>query len=71
MITEVFAPKARREAEALGMNALPLVIIPHPVGQLSKQQMRDITDANMDEILLALVGDAATLTAKYTRARPA
>lgn len=53
------------------MNALPLVIIPHPVGQLSKQQMRDITDANMDEILLALVGDAATLTAKYTRARPA
>ena len=71
MITEVFGAKARREAEALGMDALPLVIIPHPVGQLSKQQMRDITDENLEEILFALSGDVAKLVERYTRPRNA
>lgn len=53
------------------MDALPLVIIPHPVGQLSKQQMRDITDEHLDEILFALSGDLATLVKRYTRPRNA
>jgi hypothetical protein len=69
VITEVFAAKARREAEALGMDALPLVIIPHPVGQLSKQVMREITDRYLEEILFALSGDVASLVQRYTRQR--
>ena len=51
MITEVFAFKARKEAEANGMAALPLVIIPHPVGQLPSDQVQAIADAALDEIL--------------------
>ena len=51
------------------MDALPLVIIPHPVGQLSKQVMREITDRHLEEILFALSGDVASLVQRYTRQR--
>lgn len=69
VVTEVFAGKARREAEALGMDALPILVIPHPVGQLSRDQMRAITDQHLDDILACLSSPASELTLRFTRRR--
>ena len=73
VITDVFAFKTRKEAEVLEMAALPLVILPHPVGQLPADRMRDITDQHLAEIRFALTGADADLVAWYrerTRSEP-
>ncbi len=54
MVSEAFAFKARHEAEAKGWASLPILVIPHPVGQLPADQVRAIADASYDEILMAL-----------------
>ncbi len=65
MITEVFAFKARKEAEANGMAALPIVIIPHPVGQLPSDEVRAIADTALDEILDGVLRSRETLASRY------
>ena len=65
VMTEVFAFKTRKEAEVLEMSALPLVIIPHPVGQLSHEEMVRITDENFAEFEFALTGDVDEIAARY------
>jgi hypothetical protein len=62
IVTEVFSDKARRETEALGMEALPLIVIPHPVGQLPRDQIARIADRITEDIIFALTGKAAELT---------
>ena len=65
VMTEVFAFKTRKEAEVLEMGALPLVIIPHPVGQLPDKDMRRITDENFAEFEFALTGDVDQIASRY------
>lgn len=55
VITEPFAPKSRREAEALGMAELPFLILPHPVGQLPHDEMRRIADRSFAEVERILI----------------
>ena len=54
MVSEAFAFKARHEAAAKGWASLPILVIPHPVGQLPIEQVRAIADAAYDEIVRAL-----------------
>jgi hypothetical protein len=56
VVTDVFAAKSRLEAEALGVPELPLVVLPHPVGQRSPEEIRDLTDAALASIEAALKG---------------
>ena len=53
-VTAVFAAKGQREAQALGMGGLPMVVLPHPVGQLAKQEMERLVDERLDEVRSAL-----------------
>jgi predicted dienelactone hydrolase len=72
VITEPFAPKSRREAEALGMADLPLLVLPHPVGQLPHEAMRRLADqsfAEIEFILTATPEDVATAYQNRTTPR--
>lgn len=69
VITEAFAFKTRREAEILEMGALPLVVMPHPVGQLPVDRMRALTDDSLDEIVFALTATADQLARRYVDRR--
>ncbi len=43
------------EARTLGMAALPLVVIPHPVGTLPLEAIRSLSDSIFEELVRALV----------------
>ena len=45
LITHVFEPMARLEANSLGMGNLPLVVLPHPVGTLPEGPARALADS--------------------------
>lgn len=65
VITVPFGFKARAEVKALGMPTLPIQILPHPIGQISDQQMRDLTDEAYEEVLFALTADAEEVAKAY------
>lgn len=65
VITVPFGFKARAEVKALGMPNLPIQILPHPIGQISDQAMRDLTDQAYDEVLFALTADAEEVAQAY------
>lgn len=54
VVSEPFAFKARREVEALGFGDLPIIVLPHPIGQLPRDEMREIATASFDEVLFIL-----------------
>jgi hypothetical protein len=57
--------KSRREAEAKGWASLPILVIPHPVGQLAVEQVRAIADASFDEITSALLQPRDEVAGRY------
>lgn len=65
VITEPFAFKARAEVKALEMPALPIQVLPHPIGQISDEAMRALTDEAFDEVVFALTGDADEVARAY------
>lgn len=65
MITEPFGFKARAEVKALGMPDLAIQILPHPIGQISDDEMRALTDEAYDEIVFGLTGDAVEVANAY------
>lgn len=65
MITVPFGFKARAEVKALGMPTLPIQVLPHPIGQISDQAMRDLTDEAYEEVLFALTADAEEVAQAY------
>jgi hypothetical protein len=56
------------EVTAMGMSKLPIQVLPHPIGQLSDEMMRSITEEAFDEVLFAITGDADEVAARYTEA---
>jgi hypothetical protein len=54
LITHVFEPMARLEANSLGMGNLPLVILPHPVGTLPKPLARALVDSALERLVGAI-----------------
>ena len=68
VITEPFAFKARAEVKALGVRALPIQVLPHPIGQITDAEMCALTDQAYDEVIFALTGDAAEVSKAYETA---
>jgi predicted dienelactone hydrolase len=73
VITEPFAFKSRREVEALGLAELPILVLPHPIGQLPREPMRRIAEASFAEVEFILTASAETVASAYRGAvgRPA
>lgn len=65
VITDPFAFKARAEVKALGCPSLPIQVLPHPIGQISDEEMRAITDEAYDEVVRALTQPADEVAARY------
>lgn len=65
MITEPFGFKARAEVKALGFPNLAIQILPHPIGQISDEDMRSLTDEAYEEVVFALTADAAEVAKAY------
>jgi hypothetical protein len=68
IISEPFGFKARMEVTAMGMAKLPIQVLPHPIGQLSDEMMRQIADEAWDEILFAITADADKVATRYSEA---
>jgi hypothetical protein len=66
VVTEPFGFKARREVEALGMGELPIVVLPHPIGQMPVEEMKVVTDAFLDEFMYIFTASADELKRNYT-----
>ncbi len=46
------------QARALGNAALPLAIIPHPFGTRTREQVRELAEACVDDVVKLLTGAA-------------
>jgi hypothetical protein len=68
VITVPFAFKARMEVTALGVPTLAIQVLPHPIGQISDEEMRALTDEAYEEVLFALTAPAAEVAAAYDKA---
>lgn len=68
VITEPFAAKARLEAKVLGVPALAMPVLPHPIGQISDDDMRRLTDQAYPEVVFALTAGADVVTKAYEKA---
>jgi hypothetical protein len=66
VITEPFGFKARAEVGALGLGNLPIQILPHPIGQISDDAMRALTDEGFDEVVFSLTTAADEVGRAYT-----
>jgi hypothetical protein len=51
LISQAFDLLARKESTALGFRALPLVIVPHPFGNLDRATVRDIGDSVLERVV--------------------
>ena len=65
VITEPFGFKARMEVTALGLGTVPIQILPHPIGQISDEQMRALTDQAYDEVVFGLTRPADEVADAY------
>lgn len=66
VITVPFGFKARAEVGALGLGNLPIQILPHPIGQISDDAMRALTDEGFDEVVFSLTTAADEVGRVYT-----
>ena len=56
-----FAALGRAQASALGYSSLPIAVVPHPFGTVSREAVREMAQQCVDEIAaLACASDAAT-----------
>ena len=52
----------------MAMSKLPIQVLPHPIGQLSDEMMRAITDEAFAEVLGAITDDADAVAERYSEA---
>ncbi len=52
----------------MGMAKLPIQVLPHPIGQLSDEMMRQMADEAFEELVFAITGDADEVAANYSEA---
>jgi hypothetical protein len=55
LATEVFLNAARAQAQALGMPGFTVISVPHPVQNLTPEEVRQRADSVIDEVLHKLV----------------
>ena len=65
VITEPFGFKARMEVTALGLGTVAIQILPHPIGQISDEQMRALTDEAYEEVIFGLTRPAEEVADAY------
>jgi hypothetical protein len=53
--TEVFLNAARAQAQALGMPAFTVISVPHPVQNLTAEEVRQRADSVIEEVVRTLV----------------
>jgi hypothetical protein len=63
--SDEFAPLARAESQVLGMGALPLVPIPHPLAGNQNGLVAAKARAIAEEVLSALTDPADSIAARY------
>ena len=61
LCTDEFGPLGRAEAEVLGSPGLPLIPIPNPLADNTKDLVEAKAAAIVDEVVQSLVGDAAAV----------
>ena len=65
VVTTGFHKSARLEAQALGALALPLVVIPHPVGHLAVKDVQELAEAAFESIVASLSRKQGELAPDY------
>lgn len=65
IVTDEFTYLGRTEAEALGMPTLPIVVIPHPIGQAKPERVYQVADSAFGEMVDALTQPREQLAAEY------
>jgi hypothetical protein len=55
LATEVFLNAARAQAQALGMPGFTVISVPHPVQNLTPDEVRQRADAVIEEVVQKLV----------------
>jgi len=63
--SDEFATLGQSEARSLGRPGLPIVTVPHPMGGISEQQVRDRASTVVDEIVHVLTTDRDQLESEY------
>jgi hypothetical protein len=58
LATEVFLNAARVQAQALGMPGFTVIIVPHPVQNLTPDEVRQRADLVIEEVVHKLTGHA-------------
>lgn len=63
--TDEFAILGQTEARALGMAGLPVVLIPHPLGSLQPDAVRERGRGAAEEIIAAYTSSTQAVSADY------
>jgi hypothetical protein len=63
--SDEFVKLGQSEARSLGMPGLPIVTVPHPMGDIEESVVRERTRAIVDELADVLMTDAAELADTY------
>jgi hypothetical protein len=63
--SEEFVRLGQSESRSLGMPGLPLVTVPHPMGDVSEAVVRERARDAVPELVGVLTGDAADLAAEF------
>ncbi|MBI2908132.1 MAG: hypothetical protein HYX92_10830 [Chloroflexi bacterium] len=65
ILSRDFAGLGQTECKALGFPAMPIVAVPHPFGNLKRDEVRKIADCVADEIVHVLTTPTEKLTVEY------
>lgn len=64
--SDAFVVLGQMEAVALGVPGLPIVTVPHPMGDVKADEVRRRAEAMIAQLVAVLTGDAAALESEYT-----
>jgi hypothetical protein len=57
LVSKAFEILAQHESKGLGFRSLPLVIVPHPFGNLDREAVRAIGDEAYERVMHGITGD--------------
>jgi hypothetical protein len=61
LCTDEFQQLGRHEAESLGMPALPIALVPHPLGGQKREHIQEKADKSLDQVVRILTTPASHL----------
>jgi hypothetical protein len=64
--SDAFVVLGQQEAVALGVPGLPIVMVPHPMGDVSAEVVVERARGMIPQLIRVLTGDTATLESDYT-----